>query len=46
MVPDLNAEKRGGLGKQKFLRASDCQHTKDVLKGMGPEAFLAYGGGH
>ena len=45
MVPDLDAEKGwGGLEKQKFFGASDCQRTEDVLRAMGPWTFWGYGG--
>jgi hypothetical protein len=45
MGPVLNAERRWDvLGKQKSLRASNCQGTKDVLKGMGPLGFLGVWG--
>ncbi len=38
-------EKGGGVWESRsFLRASDCQHTKDVLRYMGPLAFWGYGG--
>jgi len=45
MVPVLDAEKRGVVWESKsFLRASDCQGTKDVLKAMGPLGFLGVWG--